>query len=194
MKYWLLIFLNFCLVSSVFAEYRVDSFYPKSGVVGQDLNIQVEGKFGDNSKAVLYPSKEAVSVIGSVKIPYIEFLCLGSIFVKENIAYVSVASAYQSISIDAKTYIVDIRDRSTPQIINSVNFFILAMTEHYALIGYDDKIGLMEIDKILTIKAGEIKEINRINNLTLDSMLRLDSMLIRPFFFLKRISLFFAVL
>jgi len=152
MKCCLLTFFVLLFSSSVFAEFRVDNYYPKSGVVGQDLNIQLDGKFGENVKAVLYPSKEAQSVIGSVKIPDSKFLRDGNIFVKNDIAYVSILCGYNDPSYKNKTYIIDIRNKFHPQIIDSADFFVYTMTDNYAIVvltdHHDEKIGIIHIDEM----------------------------------------------
>jgi hypothetical protein len=186
MKCCLLTFFVLLFSSSVFAEFRVDNYYPKSGVVGQNLNIQLDGKFGENVKAVLYPSKEAQSVIGSVKIPDSKFLHIGSIFVKNNIAYVSVYYGYEP-NINNKTYIIDIRNKSNPKIIGRVDFFVFTMTDNYAVVilyqDDDKRVGIINID--------EMMELNKITFLSINiegcSIHRKN-----PCFFEKNDSLFYS--
>jgi hypothetical protein len=55
-----IVFVCLFITSSGLAEYRIDSYFPKSGVVGKDMVVQLDGQFSKNAKAVLYPSKENI--------------------------------------------------------------------------------------------------------------------------------------
>jgi len=135
------------ITSSGIAEYRVDNYFPKSGVVGQDMDIQLNGQFGKNVKAVLFPSKENTSIIGSVKLPIPEndnLFGFERVFVKNDIAYVSMGY---------KTYIIDVSNKSNPKILHSVDFYTLYMTDNYLIIIFfkdnKEQIGIIKIDEIL---------------------------------------------